>query len=86
MSKREEIDDVVWKMEKGLAVMAEATSDSEKLKSAVTELQIAASEKQEEYEVCLGEIEIVDLFKFVDYMHIVFLNVLCTYMCIYKHL
>jgi hypothetical protein len=51
MSKREEIDDVVWKMEKGLAVMAEATSDSEKLKSAVTELQIAASEKQEEYEV-----------------------------------
>jgi hypothetical protein len=50
MSKRDEIDDLVTRMEKGLAVMAEASSDSEKLKSAVTELQIAASEKQEEYE------------------------------------
>lgn len=51
MTKREEIDDYVSKMERGLKVMSEATSDSERLKSAVTELQIAASEKQEAYEV-----------------------------------
>ena len=49
-SKRDELDEAVELMEDGLKVMREAESDAFKLKTAVTELQLTAEEKKEEFE------------------------------------
>jgi hypothetical protein len=49
-AKRNEIDEKVEDMEKGLKVMHEAEQDSIKLKTAVTELQLVAEEKRGELE------------------------------------